>query len=66
MNPYWDRITDIANRQREKGKRKYDFVLEENPAEVMERIRHLEEELIDGLMYLEWLKDKLKEDRDGY
>lgn len=61
-NPYWDRITVIANRQREKGKRKYDWCLEDNPALMRERIQHLEEELIDGLMYCEWIKDLLRKE----
>lgn len=62
VNPYWDRITTIANRQREKGKRKYSMVLEENNATALERINHLEEELIDGLMYCEWIKDLLRKE----
>ena len=60
-NPYWERINAIAERQRAKGINKYGVVLESNPAAIMERINHLQEELIDGLMYCEWIKDKLME-----
>lgn len=58
-NPYWERVCEIADRQRAKGKDKYGYGLEDNPAEMAARIRHLEEELIDGLMYCEWIKEKL-------
>lgn len=59
-NPYWERICKLSERQRAKGMEKYGFGLENNPAEIIERINHLQEELLDGLMYCEWLKDKLE------
>ena len=59
MNPYWDNITRLAELQREKGIRTYGHGLEANPAEVVTRIEYIEEELIDALMYLEWLKEGL-------
>ena len=61
-NPYWERICEIADKQRAKGMETYGQGLESNYAAMMERINHLEEELIDGLMYCEWIKDKLKGD----
>ena len=60
-NTYWERINAIAERQRAKGINKYGVGLESNPAAIMERINHLQEELIDGLMYCEWIKDHLSE-----
>ena len=60
-NPYWERICELANRQRSKGISKYGKGLEDNPAAMSARITHLQEELIDGLMYCEWIKDKLME-----
>ena len=60
-NPYWDRISDMAKKQRAKGMETYGQGLEMNPADMIQRIEHLQEELIDGLMYCEWIKDKLKE-----
>ena len=60
-NPYWDKITEIAVHQRRKGLETYGRGLEDNPAAVRERIEHLQEELIDGLMYCQWIKDKLNE-----
>lgn len=60
-NPYWERINAIAEKQRAKGMNKYGVGLESNPAAIMERINHLQEELIDALMYCEWIKDHLSE-----
>lgn len=61
MDKYWDRITAIYNRQREKGLKKYGIPLEDNPASIDTRIRYIEEELVDALMYCEWVRDKLQE-----
>ena len=60
-NPYWQRITAIAEKQRAKGMSKYGQGLEANPADILERINHLQEELIDGLMYCEWIKEWVQE-----
>lgn len=60
-NPYWNRVTEIANKQRAKGINKYNMRLEENKADSIARINHIEEELIDALMYLEWLKESINE-----
>lgn len=58
-NPYWDRICAIAERQRAKGINTYGQGLEANHAEILNRINYLEEELVDALMYCEWIKDAL-------
>lgn len=58
MSKYWDKICAIAAAQRDKGLSKYGQGLEENTAPLADRIRHLEEELIDGLMYCEWIKEQ--------
>ena len=60
-NPYWDHICALSERQRAKGIETYGHGLENNPAAMLKRIEHLQEELIDGLMYCEWIKDKLTE-----
>lgn len=60
-NPYWEKICELADKQRSKGINKYGKGLEYNPADAIARINHLQEELIDGLMYCEWIKDKLME-----
>ena len=63
-NPYWERITALANKQRDKGVKTYGCGLEDNPAEVLTRIEYIEEELIDALMYLEWVKEGLNGKRE--
>lgn len=60
MNPYWNNICVIADRQRQKGMETYGKGLEENNADVITRIEYLQEELIDALMYCEWLKNFLR------
>ena len=64
-NPYWHNIQDIADRQRQKGIDTYGQGLEENPADMVTRLTYLEEELIDALMYCEWIKEKLGGKADG-
>ncbi len=62
-NPYWDNISKIAEKQREKGIRSYGMGLEENTWDIEKRIQYLEEELIDALMYCEWIKDYLSKQK---
>lgn len=56
-NPYWERISTIANRQRIKGMVEYGKGLEEDTASINTRLDRIEEELIDSLMYIEHLRD---------
>lgn len=58
-NPYWERITEISNRQRKKGMETYGQGLEDNRMSVMTCMEYLEEELIDALMYIEHIKETL-------
>ena len=64
-NPYWQNIQAISDRQRQKGIDTYGQGLEENPADMVTRLTYLEEELIDALMYCEWIKGKLGGKADG-
>lgn len=59
-NPYWENIQAIADKQREKGIETYGQGLEQNLLDVEKRIQYLQEELIDALMYCEWIKEGLK------
>ena len=59
-NPYWKNVCAMAERQRAKGMDTYGQGLEQNPAELIARIEHLQEELVDALMYCEWIKDGIK------
>lgn len=58
-NPYWSNICSIADRQRKKGIETYGQGIEQNPMKIQERLTYLEEELVDSLMYIEWIKDFL-------
>lgn len=56
-NTYWSRVQDIYMEQRKKGIETYGTTLERNKTTFDKRFRYLEEELIDALMYIEWIKD---------
>ena len=58
MTRYLDRIIARFKSQRKKGIDKYGQVLENNHAPMLERIEHLAQELTDGLMYIEWMKER--------
>jgi hypothetical protein len=58
-NPYWERICAIADKQRQKGIETYGQGIEANKQDTITKIEYIEEELIDALMYLEWLKESL-------
>ena len=58
-NPYWERICAIADKQRHKGIETYGQGIEANKQDAITKIEYIEEELIDALMYLEWLKESL-------
>ena len=62
-NPYWQRVCAIADKQRAKGIAEYGQGLEDNPADIARRITYLEEEMVDGLMYCEWIKARLDGER---
>lgn len=60
-NPYWENICKIAEKQRNKGIETYGQGLEDNHCDIEKRIQYLEEELVDALMYCEWIKQYLSE-----
>jgi len=57
MGRYLDKIIDRFRSQEAKGFNKYGQVLEQNHADIQERLEHLAQELSDGLMYIEWIKE---------
>jgi len=60
MSSYLDRIIDRFNHQTQKGIKKYGQILEDNPrTDPLIALEFMAEELTDGLMYLEELKEKL-------
>lgn len=59
---YWAEVCKIQARQTAKGIEKYGRRLEDNHELTMiERLEYLEEELIDGLMYIEHIKAAFRE-----
>jgi guanylate kinase len=58
---YLDRIIDRFHRQERKGLDKYGQILEKNNDHILSRLEHLAQELSDGLYYIEWIRDKVKE-----
>lgn len=60
---YRNNIVELIDAQRSKGISKYGGTLEENTTLTDDqRIRHVQEELVDGLMYCEHLKAALASD----
>ena len=56
-NPYWENICKIAEKQRNKGIETYGSGIEDNHADIITRIEHLEEEgatAPDGLTWIEY------------
>jgi uncharacterized Fe-S cluster-containing MiaB family protein len=61
---YFKQITNLYERQKAKGLRKYGHTLEDFTSQsFLERIEYLEEELFDGLMYLQWIKELINESK---
>jgi len=59
MSRYLDRLIARFKAQEKKGIDKYGQILEHNPAPMLERLEHLAQELTDGLMYIEWIKERV-------
>lgn len=64
-NPYWNNICAITEKQRNKGIATYGCGIEGNQADIITRIEYLEEELVDALMYCEWIKDYIGRKDNG-
>lgn len=60
---YWNNVCAMAEKQRCKGYATYGKGLEANKAEILTRIEYLQEELIDALMYCEWIKESIAESK---
>lgn len=62
---YWENVCHLQRKQTAKGVRTYGRTLEENTElSAAERLTMLEEELIDGLMYIEHIKAYIKSKGD--
>lgn len=54
-------VIDQFKSRSEAGIKKYGTTLSENNEPIEERLKHLREELIDALLYIAWIEEKLKE-----
>jgi hypothetical protein len=54
---YNQHIIKLLEKQVDKGLNKYGYMLQDNPASIIERLNHLEEELADALRYIQWIKE---------
>ena len=57
---YVQQIKEKFEQRSQTGIKKYGTTLERDDLNVIDWLTHLEEELMDGLLYLQVLKDKLK------
>ena len=61
-NRYIDNVNMLMKRQEAKGLATYGQLLQDNKEmSVIDRIEYLEEELVDALMYMEHLKESVKD-----
>jgi DNA-directed RNA polymerase subunit alpha len=67
MNPYTQRIIDRIEKQTAKGIRKYGSNMQDNPLNlsVSEVVEYALEECADLMVYLENVKERLSESRNG-
>lgn len=62
---YWENISKIQLRQTAKGIKEYGQPIEANQMpDVIHRMREIESELIDALMYIEWAIDGIQRMED--
>ena len=62
---YEREIMDLFVRQKAKGLEKYGQTLDQNELSVQERLEHLEEELMDALVYIQHIKAGLYGGAEG-
>ena len=55
-----EQVVAKFRKRSEVGIKKYGTTLCMNDAEIHDRLTHLEEELMDATLYIQWLKQKLK------
>lgn len=63
---YWQNVCRIQEEQQRKGLKKYGLPLEQDEAmHINKRLQHLTEELIDGLMYIEHIKELIQQEGEN-
>jgi len=57
-DPVVERVVDKFVGRSDVGYKKYGVTLEEDPSEILEWLNHLQEELMDAVLYLQKAKEK--------
>lgn len=57
---YIDDLLKLHYKQTDKGMSKYGQPLEQHDADILDRLNHIQEELMDALHYTFWLGEKLR------
>jgi len=57
-HPVVERVVDKFVGRSDVGYKKYGVTLEEDPSEMLEWLNHLQEELMDAVLYLQKAKEK--------
>jgi len=57
-DPVVERVVDKFVGRSDVGYKKYGVTLEEDPSEMLEWLNHLQEELMDAVLYLQKAKEK--------
>ena len=57
-DPVVERVVDKSVGRSDVGYKKYGVTLEEDPSEILEWLNHLQEELMDAVLYLQKAKEK--------
>ncbi len=57
-DPVVERVVDKFVGRSDVGYKKYGVTLEEDPGEMLEWLNHLQEELMDAVLYLQKAKEK--------
>ena len=63
-DPIVESVIQRMRRRSIRGVEKYGMTLAENPADLLEWIQHLQEEMMDAALYCERLKMELNNERD--
>lgn len=60
MDPVVQTVIDKFKQRSEFGQKKYNTTLEENKAPFLDWVNHMQEELMDAILYLEKMKKTYK------
>ena len=61
-DPVVERVCRKFQDRSDVGFKKYGVTLEDDPSEIIEWLNHLQEELMDAVLYLQKAKEKYEED----